>query len=160
MTGVRRKDIDVKPLPPNYIALINQYLPIYEALHYGRRKPKTTFQVHFVDVANGRTRKCLTDHERAYLSYLEYMRASQDTKRDKRRPKTVSRRQKPKKISRSAEVDEMRKKLGGSNPKSAAAKKEPKPWVRFEKEPFGTRDDWKKDSGRNWSDSRRNRIVD
>ena len=62
-----------KPRTPNLtyrqVELLKRYLPFYESLHYGKRRPTTDDQIHFVKVCHRKLRPS-TMHEWAYSNYL------------------------------------------------------------------------------------------
>ena len=128
--------------PPSVIA---PYIKALQELDRGVRVPQTALQVHFVEVCRGGAQPT-TAYERAYMAW---------------RGKEQQR------LKLEAEEQAGRRRLNRTRGNEAAvvppklvpgAGLIPKPYARFVAEPLGTREDFKKDRGANFADSRRNKL--
>lgn len=120
--------------------LIQKYLRFYNQLSSGQRKPTTAAQVHFVEVCNGKYEPH-TEHKVTYLVYREAC-DMQD-----RRSKKSQRARKP--------IANQQRSVTQQRPIYKVDPRAPKPWSRYIDEPLGSREDFKRDSARNWSRARR-----
>jgi hypothetical protein len=131
--------------------LIGRYLSFYQSLDLGSRKPATDQQRRFVAVCRGKLPP-ITDHEHTYLWWRKIS--------NRKLPSTTPGSASP------ADPDprDLRLRLGKPFIPSGAREgrrpppgrwADPKPYARFISEPLGTREDFKRDSGANWSNSRR-----
>jgi hypothetical protein len=125
--------------PPSLIA------PYIKALQELERVPRTALQMHFVEVCRGGALPT-TAYERAYLAWR-----AKEQKRLKLELGEAARR---------------RDLLGNRGNETAAVPPKPvpgrwsdaKPYARFVAEPLGTREDFKRDRGANFAESRRNKL--
>lgn len=76
-------DTSVPELNVSEKELISLPLSFYQELATGRRKPDTKAQRHFVAAVNGGVR-ANSDHEKAYLKYLEIQRLQRDARSRRR----------------------------------------------------------------------------
>jgi hypothetical protein len=128
--------------PPSLIA---PYIKALQELERGVRVPRTALQMHFVEVCRGGALPT-TAYERAYLAWR-----AKEQKRLKLELGEAARR---------------RDLLGNRGNETAAVPPKPvpgrwsdaKPYARFVAEPLGTREDFKRDRGANFAESRRNKL--
>lgn len=156
-------------MTPEESILIAKYLWFYRQLDTGERAPTTDGQRHFVAVCRGEMRP-LTEHEFAYLAYkseepqrrqelaarlaakrsaVPELEGEAARKKDRARADRANRDAKRKKalkqIERRATDRDHTVPIHEIDPRAAA------PWAAYVEEPIGSRDDFKKDRGRNWS---------
>ena len=143
-------------LTPNQSELIGRHYRFYRELDLGERTPKTELQKQFVEVCRGR-KPAVTPHEIAYMAFKRSREKGAPEK-----PKSKAQRTSEKCMHRlSAKVrpssfvkaDSARPAINQENihlidPRAA------KPWTRHIEEPLGSREDFKRDSGRNRSRAR------
>ncbi|MCC7276633.1 MAG: DUF413 domain-containing protein [Alphaproteobacteria bacterium] len=130
------------PLNDRQKELIAKHLTFYESLDTGLREPDTALQRHFVEVCRG---SCAprTEHEMVYLAYkrdkvLEGLKTANRRRQQAREDSALS-------AGATATVPAIH----------LIDPRVPKPWSKFVHEPIGSREDFKKDSGRNWSHAQR-----
>jgi hypothetical protein len=128
--------------PPSLIA---PYIKALQDLDRGVRVPKTPMQVHFVEVCRGGAQPT-TAYERAYLAWHG---------KKQQRLKLEAEEQAGRRRSNSSRGNEAAR----VTPKLAPGRwSDPKPYARFVAEPLGTREDFKKDRGANFAESRRDKL--
>jgi hypothetical protein len=129
------------PLP----SLIAPYIKALQELDRGVRVPKTAMQVHFVEVCRGGAQP-KTAYERAYLAWR-----AKEQQRLKLELEGQALRREPHN-NRGHET-------AAVPPKPMPGRwSDPKPYARYVAEPLGTREDYKRDRGANFADSRRNKL--
>ena len=127
--------------------LVAKHLAFYQELTSGRRQPETLAQRHFVDVFKG-MQPPQTEHEWAYWEHLSEKAGAERPARPKPKP------QPKKRMVVRSEADGLSAKDREIRDKFMPKK------TRVVTETWGSRDDWKADSGANWSSSRKNRVTD
>jgi hypothetical protein len=164
-------------MTPEQAKLIKKWLGFYDSLLMGDLLPTSEEQRHFAKVCLGEARP-ETEHELAYIAYLLERRVEtlQKTKKykaagppDKPTPPTPRSNptQRGKEDSKTSYLDDRRAAIEAaerwrqdfeqrskSSPPPGGTKKQDAFEKRYVDEPLGSREDFKKDSGRNWSQSR------
>ena len=143
-------------LTSHQVALIGRHYEFCRKLDQGERTPTTALQRQFVQVCRGR-RQAVTPHEIAYMEFKrsrqkgapgkQESRAEQPGKKETHR---LSRKAKPASYAsaKPARSSIDRKNIHLVDPRAS------KPWARRVDEPIGSREDFKRDSGRNRSRTR------
>ena len=143
-------------LTSNQVALIARHYKFYRQLDLGDRMPTTELQRQFVEVCRG-GRQAVTPHE---IAYMEFKRAREKGAAEKKKigargseEKTTHRQSAKAKPSSVARAQPGRPSINRENihlvdPRAS------KPWARYIDEPLGSREDFKRDSGRNRSRAR------
>ncbi len=157
-------------------ALIGPHLHGLQRLASGQQKPRTTLQIHFVAVCDGRANP-VTPHEKAFLKWRrlgspdlspmrkrapKFSKKQQDvlvagmTQDDwKAYKESASSRNKPRPRKRTKTKDVTGPNLAEIERRAQAAiRNANKSATRYFEEPVGTRDDFRRDTRRNWSRSR------
>lgn len=144
-------------LTSRQVALIGRHYEFYRQLDLGDRTPTTALQWQFVEVCRGR-RQAVTPHE---IAYMEFKRSRQNgapgkqesraEPQGKKKTHRLSRKAKPASFAstKPARSSIDRKNIHSVDPRAS------KPWARHIDEPLGSREDFKRDSGRNRSGTRR-----
>jgi uncharacterized protein YifE (UPF0438 family) len=146
-------------LTPREQELLARFLSYYERLDLGRVTPQTPLQRQFVDVCHGR-RKPETEHEIAYQKHLlivdeEWAKRTGRAKESEEKLSVPRRAEQ--KARRVIDVKGKTDTLTASERRNIE-KYSPKPWKRKVSEPLGSRKDFKKDSGANWSNSLKDKL--
>lgn len=138
-------------LTSDQLALIERYYTFYRQLDLGERTPKTELQRQFVEVCRGR-KPAVTPHEIAYMEFKRSRekRKSREQRTSEQRTHRLSAKARP---SSSMRANPARPAIDRASIHSVDPSA-PKPWVRYIDEPLGSREDFKKDSGRNRSRAR------
>ena len=143
-------------LTSDQVALIGRHFKFYRQLDLGERTPETEAQRHFVEVCRGR-KSAVTPHE---FAYMEFKRSREkgapenkkfgDQRETDKKAHRLSTKAKPPSFVRagSARPAIDRKNVHLIDPRAS------KPWARHINEPTGSREDFKRDSGRNRSRAR------
>jgi uncharacterized protein YifE (UPF0438 family) len=145
------------PTREKHIDLLVKHLNHYRDLHYGTRKPETSLQQHFVDLLEGRKKKAITIHERAYLAYLADLSLRNSVTRrvsfKAANPPSNTAQEMPSPKSGSVENGPSSLYIESLKGPSLTAKRETPDYARFVEELWGTRKAWKRDSGANRSNA-------
>lgn len=140
-------------LTPEERALIDKHKQFYLDLAEGRRKPKTAAQLHFVAVCKGRLAP-KTDHERAFLRWKELIRENERAAQKLYSQQPVKNKAKPSQSGKKPHNPSAAEQAASKVREERLREMYEKPHARFVDEPWGTRADWKRDFGRNKTNSR------
>ena len=128
--------------------LMKKYLDHYKALASGRKKPMSESGFRFLRVCAGKEEPS-TDHEIAYCAFQKDV--AEQGYRQRAIPRVISESPKPRqKVVLDGEFH-----VGSRVVHSPTPLRETPTFARKAAEPLGTREDFKKDSGRNWARARK-----